>query len=336
MKRLVQLVIFILLVLNSGFAQTNSDSDDFSYALKLFEEKFYDLAAQQFIKFANNHPTSSKLDEVGYYGGLSLYNLGDFSNARIEFQSVAVNYPKSKRAPESWFMSGESYFKLGSLEDAAKSYETVKTLYHNHPKAPLGALKAGDIYTDLGDFQKANQLFGLIQDRFIESEAYYPSLISHGNLYIKTGEISKAVDKLKKVFQSDAGYDFKAQANYYLGLLSEQQGYINDAINYYSTVRKSYNKNPVYADACINLAKIKIQNASYSEAIQIINDGLDVNPTNTVKEAMQELLGDAYFLDDKFALAQQSYEKSQVVKESTMDSDRRQLKIALCWFEQKN
>ena len=72
---------------------------------------------------------------------------------------------------------------------------------------------------------------------YIESEAYYPSLISHGELFLKSGKISKARNKFIKILQSGAGYDFKAESNYLLGDLSEQQGYANDATNYYSTVR---------------------------------------------------------------------------------------------------
>jgi len=335
MNRIFTVLIILLIAINSGFTQSKSESDDFSYALKLYQEKFYDLSAQQFIKFANNHPNSSKLDEAGFYGGMSLFNLGDYNNARIEFQSVAVNYPKSKRAPESWFMSGESYNKAENLAEAAKSYETVKTLYASSPKAPNGALKAGNIYLTLNDFEKADQLFSLIQDRFVESEAYYPALISHGQLYLKSGKISKARDKFTKILQSDAGYDLKANANFLLGDLSEQQGYTNDAINYYSTVRKTYSKSNEYINASSRLAQIKIQSGAFSEAVQILNGGLDRKPSQITQNQMNEFLGDAHFLNKKYALAQKSYEKS--VKDfDESDKNRRQLKNALSWYEQKN
>jgi len=335
MIRLVTVFSIFIFLVTSVYSQSKSESDDFSYALKLYEEKFYDLSAQQFIKFANNHPNSSKLDEAGYYGGMSLYNLGEYNDARIEFQSVAVSFPKSKRAPESWFMSGESYEKLGNFDEAAKSYETVKTLYPSSPKAPNGALKAGKIYIKINAFEQADQLFSLVQDRFVESEAYYPSLIAHGELFLKSGKITKARDKLTKILQSDAGYDLKAQTNYLLGELSEQQGYISDAVNYYTTVRKTYSKSEKYIDASSRLAKMKIQGGAFNEAVQILNDGLNRNPVQQIQNEMNELLGDAHFMNNKFALAQKVYEKS-IINSNDLDKNRRKLKDALSWYKQNN
>jgi len=335
MKKLFTFFCITIFLFTSVYSQSKSESDDFSYALKLFEEKFYDLSSKQFIKFANNHPNSSKLDEAGYYGGLSLFNLGEYNNARIEFQSVAVNFPKSKRAPESWFMSGESYEKLDNLIEAAKSYETVKTLYPSSPKAPNGALNAGNIYLKLNEFEKADQLFSLIQDRFVESEAYYPSLIGHGKLYLKSGKITKSRDKFTKVLQSDAGYDVKSKSNYLLGDLSEQQGYVNDAVNYYTTVRNTYSKSDKYIDASSRLAKIKIQSGMFSEAVKILNDGLNRNPSSLTQNEMNELLGDAHFLNNKYALAQKVYEKS-ANNSGNEEKNRRQLKNALSWYKQNN
>ena len=335
MKKLLIIISILVIFITCSYSQNNSESDDFSYALKLYEEKFYDLSAQQFIKFASNHPGSSKLDEAGYYAGMSLYNLGDYKNARIEFQSAAVNFPKSNRAPESWFMSAESYEKSNSLIDAAKSYETVKTLYSSSPKAPYAALNAGNIYFTLNNVEKAEQLFSLIQDRYVESGAYYPSLISHGKLFLLSGKISKAREKFNKILQSDADKDIKALSNFLLGELSEQLGYIKDAEEFYTIVRKSYDKSKEYIDASVRLAKIKIQNGQYNDAKQILNDGLNRNPINETKDQMNELLGDAHFLDNKFALAQKSYEKC--LQDAKGDEkDRRQLKNAIAWYNQNN
>jgi tetratricopeptide (TPR) repeat protein len=335
MKKILFGIIIILTAINISISQDKSESDDFSYALKLFEENFYDLSAQQFIKFVNNHPGSSKLDEAGYYGAMSLFKLGDFNNARIEFQSVAVNYPKSKRAPESWYMCGISYEKIGNLREAAKAFETVKTLYATSSKAPIGALYAGNIYLVLDTFEKADQLFSLIQDRYIESEAYYPSLTSQGRLYLKIGKISKARDKFNKILQSEAGYDIKAQSNYLLGDLSEQQGYVKDAENYYTIVIETYSKSKEFINASLNLAKIKIQSGNYNKAIQILNVGLERELAEETKNEVTELLGDAQFLNKKFALAQKFYENS-ILNADGDEKNRRKLKNAISWYNQGN
>jgi len=113
----INMLLLVLFCFNLAVGQERSESDDFSYALKLYNEKFYNLAAQQFTRFINNYPQSDKLDEAGYYTGLSYFFLKEYKNARVEFQGVAVNYPKSKRAADSWFKIGECYDNLGNKEE---------------------------------------------------------------------------------------------------------------------------------------------------------------------------------------------------------------------------
>ena len=90
--RKISLIIGILLIHQSVvlFAQQRSESDDFSYALKLYNEKLYHLAAQQFSRFSSNYTGSNKVAEAGYYSGMSLYYLNDYANARIEFNLNGV------------------------------------------------------------------------------------------------------------------------------------------------------------------------------------------------------------------------------------------------------
>ncbi len=331
-------IIYIILYVVTGatlFAQGQSESDDFSYAIKLYEEKFYDLAAQQFIRYANNYPGSVKLDEAGYYASMSLFNLGEFENARIEFQSVAVNYPKSKRASESWFMCGECYLKLNNPGEAAKAFEAVKTLYPKQTKAPLGALKAGQQYKIIGLVEKADQLFSLIQDRYVESKAYFPALISHGTLYYENGRLGKAKEKFNKILESKAEANLKARALFMLGELNEHQGYTKDAANYFNKIIINYKSSPEFNLSSINLAKINIKNGDYSVAQKILNSSLKSGPEISYQEEMNELLGDAHFLNKQFALAQKAYEKYDENK-GGLYWNRRNLKVALSWYKQNN
>lgn len=328
-------IIILFLLINSLFAQSQSESDEFSYALKLYEEKFYDLAAQQFIRFTNKFPASEKLDEAGYYAGMSLYELGEYKNARIEFQNVAVNFPKSKRAPESWFMSGESYLKQGNYEESAKSFEAVKTLYPQHAKAALSTLKAGQQYEKVGLFEKADQLYSLIQERYIESTAYYSSLISQGEMYFKNGKLGDAQGKFEKIVEVNADKNLKAQAIYMLGKLAEQKGYLKEAAKNYNTIISQYKNSPVFVSSSIRLARISIKTGEYSEAQRILNNSLDKVSDATLKDEIFELLGDAHFLNNQYALAQKAYEKCKI-DENFKLKNRIKIKIALSWKNQNN
>jgi tetratricopeptide (TPR) repeat protein len=288
-------------------AQQKPESDDFSYALKLFNDKFYDLSAQQFIRYMNNYPDSDMLDEAGYYAGMSLLHLRDYENARIEFQGVAVNFPGSKKAGDSWFMVGECYTKLNKDEEAARAYETVKILYPKHAKAAESALYAGKIYQKLNYFEKAEQLYILIQDRYLESSYYFPAVLAHGSLYLKKNENSKAENKFNKVIAGTSDNQLKAEAYLYLGDLYYKQGYLNDAKTFYQKVINEYQDLSSINTAIIALAQIYIQQTNYPEAQKLLIKGLKNKPDDDISEYILEKLGDCHYLSNQFALAAQNY-----------------------------
>jgi len=328
------LLFLIILFINPVYSQEQSESDDFSYALKLYEEKFYDLAAQQFIRYGNNHPGSEKLDEAGYYAGMSLYQLGEYKDARIEFQAVAVNHPKSQKAPESWFMIGECYFNQGNSDEAAKAYEAVKTLYPNHAKAANSALKAGEQYMKVGLYEKADQLFTLIQDRYVESSSYYPSLLAHGVLNIQNNKFAIAKDKFNKILEVNADDYLKANALFQLGVLSEKKGYTGDAINFYERILNSYKNNTITEQTALNVAKLYIQNNDFVAAQTILSKTIPNVKNESQKNEINELYGDALFLNEKYALALNAYK--QILQTSDTKNNRIEIKSALSWYHQKN
>lgn len=319
----------------SSIAQVASESDDFSYALKLFDEQFYELAAKQFSRFVNRYPNSSKVAEAAYYTGLSLYNLKDYSNARIEFQGVAVNYPGNTRAADSWYMMGECYTRLAKDEEAAKAYEMVKNLHPDHPIAVKSILRAGEIYQKLNQLDQAEQLYILIQNRYLESIEYFSAVLNHGALYIQKGERGKADEKLQKILSSNCDELLKAQALYLLGEMDRSGGYLGNAVVQYQKIITSYQKTPAYQPAALALSQVYLLQNRYNDAQKVLSQVLNSNPSLLLKTQLQEKLGDAYYLTNQYALALKSYDQSQEDKRGS-DYVIRRLKGALCWQRQNN
>ena len=327
-------VIFII-QFNFAYAQQRSESDDFSYALKLYNERFYDLAAKQFSRFVNNYPGSNKVAEAGYYSGMSLFYLKDYENARIEFQRVAVDFPRHDRSADSWFMVGECYELLDNDAEAAKAFEMVKILHPQHERAADSILRAGKLYQKLKKYESAEQLYNLIQNRYIESSSYFPSVLASGTLYFEKGQPSRAKEKLEKVIESDTDEKLKAQAWYYLGESYRVQGNYQQAVQPFQTVVKNFKKTNIYPDAALSLSRIYLQQEKYSDAQRVISEALNNNPPGIYISEMEERLGDAYYLNSKFALAGKSYQTTLDAADSSKYL-KLKLKLALSWYKQNN
>ena len=329
-------MIFAALISGGALhAQQRSESDDFSYALKLYNEKFYDLAAQQFSQFVNNYPGSNRVAEAGFYSGMSYFYLNKYEKARTEFQRVAVDFPKHDRAGESWYMIGECYERLDNPQEAAKAYEMVNLLHPNHEKAAESILKAGQIYLQMHKFDDADQLFNLIQSRYIESPAYFPSMLAQGKLYLENGRTQQAEEKLEKVLSSESEDNLKAQAWFYLGESYAAQGNYQQAIPPYQNVVTKYKRTDTYPAAVVSLASIYLQREDYLQVQQLVSEALKSNPPGMYLYHLQEILADAYYLDGKYALAGKQYTLCLEAPDSSKFVIRK-LKLALTWYKQGN
>ena len=333
----ISLFIGLFLILQSEvlFGQQRSESDDFSYALKLYNEKLYHLASQQFSRFATNYPGSNKVAEAGYYSGRALFYLEDYANARIEFQRVAVDFPRHGRAAESWYMIGECYTALDNDVEAAKAFEMVKLLHPQHGKAAESILRAGNIYKQLKKYDDAEQLYNLIQNRYSESSSYFPSFLAEAKLFLEKGQTSKAKENLEKIIASGSGDKIKAQTWFYMGESFRAQGNYQLAISPYQKVITNYKNTSIYPNAALSISQIFLQRGNYSEAQKIVSEALNYNPPAEYVYNMQENLADAYYLSGKYALASKNYQSSLESPDSTKYILKK-LKLALSWHKQNN
>ncbi len=326
-------IIFSFLILAAFIvlAQAqNRESEDFAYPLKLYKQAFYDLAAQQFIKFYNTYPNSDKVDDAKYYAGMALYKIKEYAKARAEFQSLALEHPKSPFAAEAWFLVGDCAEKLGDFKDAARAYETLRVLYPTDTHASLGLLKAANLYLNrLHNKDKANQLFTVIIERYPSSAEYLPALVKKAKVLYLLGRPDAARKLLDKAFQIQSDKSsVLAEAYLIEGQINEQLGFVEEA-------RKAFIQSITLAPqseyaglSALRLGRLHIQEARYAEAIKRLKAQLKAQKNEDIKNQIRYLLGDIYFLSAKYRMADASYQKVKTTDDSL--SLILSLKRALC------
>ena len=330
MKKYLLLCFLIISFLN---AQTNSESDDFSYPLKLYNQSLYELAAKQFAKFYNTYPNSSKAPEAKYYAGMAYFKLGDYNLARIEFQSAAIEYPGSSRAGECWYKTGDCYEKMDNKAEAAKAFETIRLLYPDDPLASKGLYIAGNLYSDLDQEDKARQMYRIIIDRYSASEDYFLAIVKTAKSHFKMGELQEANDLLDKVLSGQSNSASLAEAYLLKAKINKTQGDFNGAIQYYQIIVDQYPSSENYSLAVIDMVDLLIQQGQLDKAKSIISESISKEKDKSNQDLMHKILGDIYFLNTKYALALKEYDtvKSITGKETELKIG---LKKALSQYKQ--
>ncbi len=304
MSRKYITILFMLLLTTFAFSQRYGESDDFSYALKLYNEGFYDIAAQQFGLFLNRYPNSDRMPDAQYYKAQSLYQLKDFENARIEFQSLAVSYPDNKRAPEAWLKVGECYEKQGKWDDAARSYETVKILYASDPNAPEALIDAARINFRQGKLVKAEQILRDFLDRYPESPSFPRGRVLFGRVLLEKQNYDQAITQFNKVVESAAGDDVMADALLGKADFYQKLGQLGRGISQCQTILEKYGKTASYYPALLKYADFQTRARKFDEAVKILNQNQSRFKGDQLNQLKVKLAGIYYLAGNYFAARQ--------------------------------
>lgn len=269
--RLFLLMVFVGLILIQPLqSQQYNESNDFSYALKLYNEGFYDIAAQQFSTFINRYPVSDRMGDARYYYADSYYKLKEYDDARIEFQGLAVGYPDHSRAADAWLRVGECYEILDKPLEAAKAYETIKILYPGNPLAPKGLINSGRLYASSGDVNRAEQILKEFLDRYVESSDYPQGRTEFGYVLLEKGELERAIAEFERVPSLTTDKDILGRALLGQGEAMQRLGLIGRSTKVYSEIVQGYGSRSSAFTALSKLVGIHQGKREYDEALSLI------------------------------------------------------------------
>ena len=270
LKHFWKLGLLILVLVASGKSQVYNESKDFSYALKLYNEGFYDIAAQQFSAFINRYAESSRLPEAKLYLANSLFKQKDYENARVEYQSLAVTFPNDSRAPEAWQKVGDCYRLLGKLKEAAKSYETVKMLFPRSSLAPAAYLEAGNLYLQLGDDARAEKIVRDFLDRYLNSPQYPAGRLLYGKLLLRQRKLDRAAKELSNVLKLSDDPKIRADARLTLAAVYRKLGLSAKAEAEYTHILQNPDTPKRAFTALTQLATELLNVGKYDESVSVL------------------------------------------------------------------
>ncbi len=317
MKKIISILI-VLVAFGYIQAQPERESSDFSYALKLFNQKFYDLSIQQFEKFYNLYPNSSRAADAHYYAGMAYFHLNKYNEAQREFQTLALGYPKSARAAEAWFKSGQSAEKAGDFTVAVKAYESIRLLYPESTFAARGMFAAGMVYLHLNQFAKAEVVFGQLLERYPDSPFYFPALAKRAACFYFLNQYEKAQTAVKKVLSGQPDDEARLEAQLISGRLAAALGKFDQARNTLQAVLAESKGTPVFDQALLELSALLIQNGNYQQASKLITRHIASVKDSLSRAQAKERLGDLYFVQDQYGMAEKEYR--DLLKIHTADS----------------
>lgn len=120
-------------------------------------------ATERYAEIVQKYKDFERTDEVLYFLGQNLMEMGDEKRALAAYKRLIEKYPKSKFVADAHLAFGEYYFngskgKRDMLERALKSYEETAKFTENKAY-PFAIYKQGWCHFNLSDYQKAMDKF---------------------------------------------------------------------------------------------------------------------------------------------------------------------------------
>ncbi len=262
--------VLLLLVCQGLIASENPGTDDYLYARKLFEERYYDLAADQLERCLRDFPSLTDADEAQFMLGEAYLRSGDPDRARAAFLRTVIVYPESPHAPEALFKVGESLESAGRNREAAQAFERVQGFYSGSNLAPRAMGKAASLFTLAGDTLHADDLTNQLIEKYPDSPFSSISRLELANRLIEQGDYRAAIQYLNWV-ATRAGMDsLAAEAWVNLGRLYKRRFDLSSAMEAYQTCIDRFPSLIPAAKARLELAGIENLRGSQDEARRIV------------------------------------------------------------------
>lgn len=299
------------LLLFPVFSQDTKENSDFRLASKLYEDKLFDLALEQFRQFYGAYPNSKQGTDARFYFGLCQLQLRKYEEARITFQNFAVAFPDHQRAPEAWWKSAEACIAMGLTREAALAFERVKTFHPRSQLAPGALLKAAEQFEQSGDRENARRLLRTITTDYASPEVVAPARLSLSEMYLGESQLELARSEAKRAIDATPDATLKARGYVLLAEALGRLGRITEAIQALGEVIRSYRGTASYFSALVRLGIIHREAGNMPEAIAAWKTVVDEQkaPINLRETALLET-GDLYLFVSDYAKALNAFENA--------------------------
>lgn len=250
-------------------AKLSTDKKDYAKSIREYE-KFLTMAGK-----INDLPIESGVGMANYYQGYNHLKLKQYEKAELAFKNAIIYLNVNRNdikdevlmtrvLPDAFIRAGDCLFKLREYAEAKTFYDQAISrklagyVYAMYQRAQIEGL--------LGDQFKKILTLEEIRDEHRESEYYDDALFVLGDTYQSMGTMDKAaVSYLSLVDNVGKNSPFYNTALLRLGLITYNQGDVQNALTYYKRVINN-NPNPKErGEALLGIEEIYIKDLAQAD-----------------------------------------------------------------------
>ena len=249
-------LLSLLIVFNGNlFAQQDKESDAFTFASKLYNDRLYDVAIAQLEQLLEEFPSSRFRLETLELLGNSYFNLRNYADSRRVYLQLEKEYHGAQKAEEALMLAAKSSEELNDYISAAVTFKKLTSYYPNSSNVESAYLASGYNYL-LGGMDNLTEsiLLELIEVKS-ESEEALTALTILAGIYEKSGRNEDALQKLEAA-------ESHRHAKNHLPLILHSKGRIQMKFSEVESAGKSLMK----------LSKLSLKDKEVQKGVMLLGD----------------------------------------------------------------
>jgi TolA-binding protein len=226
----VSILVLVCLPLFSALGLRAGEIDELNFARKLLRDGMYIAAAEEFLRFSENHPDS-------------------------------------KHRQEALISAGEAYMRAGRASDALRAFDAYVASYPAGQEACKAIFYRGRIFKALKRYGDASGEFLSVADRFPDCPYVGQALLEAGDCLLSAGEAGEAAAVLRRLVYGRESSDMTPRGMLSLSLALEKSGRDLEALKVLEELIDKYPDSPVAALAMLSLAEKEFERGDAESAI---------------------------------------------------------------------
>ena len=282
-----------------------------AYYNTFYNAEEYFAEAQKLTR--ENQTESVSRDEINLY-----------SKAIEKSKKLLTKFPESKYRDDAQFIIAKAYYFKGDYLLAKRYFEDLSSLYSSSPyvsEVPLWIgrclLKTGDL--EMARYEASRVLRGGA-DRGLQADA----LLLMGEIAVQQDSLGVAENYLEQVIDRSPDGFTKAQAQFQVGKMRENEADFEGALKAYQTVSRYKPSESLKVEAIIRqTSMLKALNRD-EDAVEMIQDMLLSDKFVEIRGQLEVELGKLYLVMDEIDLAEakftaivENYNRTEVAAEAS-------------------
>lgn len=282
---------------------TIAEEQDYAFAYGLYKDGLFQLAAEQFVKFAEKYPSSMKRPDALFLKTECLFQQEQYDAAAKGFSEFARQFQSSNLADNAYFRLGDTYLKQKKNPDAINAYKTVLDKYAESDLAGEAAYWIGETYVKMEEYDHAIKYYTLAYENYPNNRVRDYALYSIAWTYQKKTDYAKAADWYRKMITEFPQSTLTASSRVRIG---ECYYYLKDykqAIAELTASRSNIEQAEQRGEADYLIGESYYNLNDYNQAKKQYQDFLTTYPSHKLTKEVTYALGWTLMKQNEFAAA---------------------------------